>query len=598
MALIEPLKALPLLIVFGTRKEYGPLKENTLLSQSSIDQTLIELLPLSSDHCREIASTFSQVSEQYREYCIRQSEGVPLFLVQLLTSGNSESTPASLNQAVIEKLSRLDTMNRYAVKIAAVIGGKFSLSTLRKIIGDQHYQPQSLVDLQLVRASDDHISFCHELVRKCIYEQLDEGIREKLHNRVGAVIEGDLESTYDRNVIQVCHHFAMGKHSKKRAKYHFYAGRVFFLSDEYQSALAHLTNASSLIDQWSASKQDLDITIEIQLSLAAVYKMTLGWVSHPVQQAYRRAEELSRRAGDPCKLAAALLGLWVIKLMTLELSKAKQLAQECLTIGEQLNNDDVRLQASTALSNTYYWQGHPNQCINLGQQAIALYDHRRTDSYIEHYGHDPLPLCITFTSLALSMVGSQQKAQQLRDDLMLSTSIKMHPYSHAIALQASAWLEFHLGRPEPCYQQSKQLLELSEREGFPFYHGVALMFLGWSSTQLTEAEDNLDAIEKGFHHWICHSGDQIAHSLYCLLLALSLRKLSRLQEAIIVIERGVQVCRNHGENCYLAELLHLQASILTQLSPCHPNIGRLLQESQSLALNTGTVLLFPDSSLI
>ena len=559
---VEQLYDLPVLIVLSSRKEEGPLRDLSMLANTQLPQSVLELSSLSEHDAWELAQSYNNITESHRQKCIKLAAGVPLFLVQLLSNSNgNQLLPSSLEMLIQEKLNSLSDYDRYAVKVASVIGQRFQLKVLQAVTDDESYYPQDLATLQLIKMNGNELSFCHELVRKGIYNQLDEKTLKELHLRIGNVMESILTGDHDRTLLQVSYHFDRGDHPRKSSRYHYLAGRIFTAASDYQNALYHLRRAMvqlTSLDQ--CSEYDL-LKMDIQLALAAVYKIKYGWVSHPVQEAYRQAEQICRQQDNHARLAPILFGHWVVKLMNLELDDALAIAKECHLLGEKLANQDIIVQAQVALSNTYFWLGKQSKAVAAGELALQNYQLNHSEFYIQEYGQDPQPLALAFTSLALSLLGKTDQAEQLRYQMLNCEVVSQHAFSRAIALQASAWLDFHLGNSQRVAEQSQELLVLAQELGFPFYIGIALMLRGWARTVSERTAEGIQQIDEGFNRWIAQSGGRIAHSLYCVLMAEALLSIESWEEAKEVVCRGVDCAEQHNERCYLPELLRLRCQL-------------------------------------
>ena len=82
--------------------------------------------------------------------------------------------------------------------------------------------------------------------------------------------------------------------------------------------------------------------LSLQVSLGAAFMAVKGYGAREVGRAYARARELSRRLADPRQHVRVIWGLWSFYYVRGEHQTAHELAEQCLSLAQQLE-DPVRL---------------------------------------------------------------------------------------------------------------------------------------------------------------------------------------------------------------------------------------------------------------
>jgi hypothetical protein len=138
----------------------------------------IDLGPLRHDEALSLAGSFIDATQRVALACIERAAGNPLFLEQLLRSaeeGREDAVPASVQSLVLARMDRLAPRDRQAFQAAAVIGQRFALALLRRLIGASDYACDGLVG-----NAEDYL-FAHALIQEGAYASLLRSRRRELH---------------------------------------------------------------------------------------------------------------------------------------------------------------------------------------------------------------------------------------------------------------------------------------------------------------------------------------------------------------------------------------------------------------------------------
>jgi DNA-binding CsgD family transcriptional regulator/tetratricopeptide (TPR) repeat protein len=134
-------------------------------------------------------------SSDYVDELQERSEGIPLYIEELIASGASRSVPDTVSEAVLSRMEQLTRESKGLAAAASVIGTAFSLDLLMAVVPDDpDTADRALVELQnrhiLVSSGESEgFDFRHALIRDAIYEQLPPNRRRALHSAVARAAE-------------------------------------------------------------------------------------------------------------------------------------------------------------------------------------------------------------------------------------------------------------------------------------------------------------------------------------------------------------------------------------------------------------------------
>lgn len=174
----------PGLLVMTSRVDGDPLDAAWRAGCRGTPFATIDLGPLRRDEALNLAGSFIDATERIARACIERAGGNPLFLEQLLHNaeeGSEEAVPATIQSLVLARMDRLTARDREAFQAAAVIGQRFGLPLLRRLIDAPEYVCHGLVANALVLPEGEDFLFAHALIQESAYSTLLRARRRELH---------------------------------------------------------------------------------------------------------------------------------------------------------------------------------------------------------------------------------------------------------------------------------------------------------------------------------------------------------------------------------------------------------------------------------
>jgi len=350
--LIQGSAELPIIWVLTSRLEQDPLEPVLRGYLGEQPLTVLDLAPLRSVAASALTSQFPDADPGFRSRCVARAQGNPLFLTQLLLAGQARVLPESLQNLVQSKLDQLSPLDRRALRVAAVIGQRFSLALLRAALAEPAYLPELPQRHYLIRQVEPGVyQFIHDLILQGIYEAMPQVQRDYLHIQ--------LAQQYGEQDSALCAlHLDKARSSQAPATF-LTAIRQKLAQHQYPAAL-------DLIKQCAAI--DYSARDDFQLSLLAgqvTLKMGL------TQEARVHYREALQAAPAPAERLEAVLGLARTLNVLEQLEAEEALLDEALPLAADLGAHAISANLCYLKGNIYFPRGDSASCRTWHTQALA-----------------------------------------------------------------------------------------------------------------------------------------------------------------------------------------------------------------------------------
>jgi predicted ATPase/DNA-binding SARP family transcriptional activator len=501
----------------------------------------------------------NQLGKPFRDMLYRQTNGHPLFTIELLrgmqergdliwdlsgkwVEGSAldwDTIPARVEAVVAERIGRLEPALRDALRVACVEGETFTAEVLTRVIG---IEPQEILGRfseeldkrhHLVRAQSiqrlqgqlvSRYRFRHIISQKYLYNSLDPVERVHLHEQVGYILEELYSAQGDKGTIaiapQLARHYQEARIEHKAIHYLHLAGKKAVQLSALKEATTHLNNALELLTSLPDSPDRDRQELALQLTLG---KAWVGSSSAKLESkyAYTRARYLCQKTGETTQLCQILIGLSIYYYVRAEHQRSLELAEEALEIAWQA--DDTLLT----------WLGH----WSLGFNSFVLGD-------------------FSIARTHLSQITSAYRPQQHHQTLV-SMQVS-DPGLSALAYEACClWC---LGYPDQALETSQKALTLARGLDHPFSLADVICFAGCMVNAMRREVAELNkyaqemitlSIELNYRGWLAQANSYYGSALVSL---------GQIQEGIAKINAGITDNLDIGtmldhsmHHCFLAE---------------------------------------------
>jgi DNA-binding SARP family transcriptional activator/tetratricopeptide (TPR) repeat protein len=157
----------------------------------SLPVTRVTLKLFSAREAEMFAQSFPAGDAASLRQALELSGGNPLFLEQVLRSGNTGMRHlAGIASTVLARLDALPMIDRRALDAASVLDQWFDEDIIRFMLDDPKHDIGSLVDHGLLRPSSSGVAFVHLVVQKVVHASLLTSERRAWHQRAAMWFHG------------------------------------------------------------------------------------------------------------------------------------------------------------------------------------------------------------------------------------------------------------------------------------------------------------------------------------------------------------------------------------------------------------------------
>lgn len=581
--LIDRIRAVPLLIVLTHRPEfqsnwsrYGHV---TMLSLSKLTRAQSRTMIAKLAHSRPLPAI---VIEQI----LSRTDGVPLFVEELTTAmlesgdlavvgkeaeqagvAGRVTIPATLQDSLMARLDRLGTSKETA-QLGAALGREFTYELIQQV--STATEPQLQRDLvRLVEAEvlyqqgsvpDARYLFKHALMQDAAYDMLLKSTREQFHRQIATVLEYGFPEYIDAQPELLAHHYTEAGLADQAAHYWQLAGERAIRRSANEEASRHLTKALALIHALPDSPERAERELTLQIASASPLIASKGYAAPEVAAAYGRARALCQHGGERSQLFAVLRGLWVFYAVRCELSVARELGEELLSLAQERQDPALLLEAHHALGQTLFHQGEFVLSWEHSQQGSALYDPRIHHAHVFLYGSDPGIACLFWGALALWFLGQPEQALERAHACVALAHEHDHPLDLAYAHQCVASILQFRRDGRAALRESAATITVSDGQSLPFWSAFGTFIHGWAMSAEGQAREGIAQMRDGIAAWES-TGARVWQPYFRGPLAEECWRNGEYAEAATVLQDAWRALEETGEFTYEAELHRLAGEL-------------------------------------
>jgi class 3 adenylate cyclase/predicted ATPase len=501
-----------------------------------------------------------------------RTDGVPLFVEELtkavLEAGITGTViPASLHASLMARLDRVPGVKEVA-QVAACIGREFSYPLLAAVarVPEAELRPalDRLAAAELVFARgappDASYTFKHALVRDAAYESLLKAERQRLHARIGRVLEERFpEAVAVEPELLARHAEAAGK-AARAVDLWTEAGRAATRRYANAEAVRHLEAGGRLLRSLPEGDErdrcELGLRLVAGLPLIAVK----GYASPEVEATYERGLELVERLADGGALFAALRGLWNCVYDRGELERALALAERLVAVADERGGLEERALAWRALGSVHLGRGELERAIEAFGRGIETCAALPADACLREHGEAPGIICVQYAGWAHTLAGRPDTGLALARRGLEEARRFGHPLSLAFALALVNFVHALRREPDACKAVVMQLAALAGEHGFTFWLAHGEILLGWAQAQSGDPAGGAELLSRGLSNRRA-TGSELHVPTWSAFLAEALLDAARHAEAATVLEAALELAVAHQEHYAVAELHRLRGRL-------------------------------------
>jgi predicted ATPase len=484
---------------------------------------------------REVSAMIDRVvggnkslAESVREDIIERTDGIPLFVEELTKAVlEAEShraaehaiavipppaleVPASLHASLMARLDRLGPAKEVA-QIGAAIGREFSYELVAAVAPG----PKAVLKHALERLTASGLafrrgtpaeatySFKHALVQDAAYDSLLKSKRQELHAKIARAIEERFPNIKAAQPEVLAHHYTRAGLFKQGAAYWLEAGQKALSGMALTEAVAHLEAGLGVIGNLPASEARDRSELECRVLLGTAWEAYRGWPAPQLAEVLKPALPLARAARQPKLLAPTLWGLWVQMMSVGPVAESLVWAEELLSAGEDLADEELLLVGHMAVMVTNFWLGNPLVVERHARAIMERYVQERHGQIVKSVNHDPKTLAGIYLPLVLWMLGYPDRAVAIVHERDSHARRIGHAFDSGFVLTLGAWVFHYRREPEKQYACNKAIQKLARDSGLPFLSEVLAPFLstGISLAQMGRLSEGIEHMQTGIRLW-------------------------------------------------------------------------------------------------
>lgn len=310
--------------------------------------------------------------------------------------------------------------------------------------------------------------------------------------------------------------------------------------------------------------RDEALLCKINYLLSICHQRTSGWMSVDGLRYCNKAARLAKRIGDKTIIQATMFLVWTSLLMSLDLIRARNAANELLLHAKEKGDANFMQEGYIAMANTLFWLGDCSEVLNeLTESGLLTCT---DDAHATLHQIDFQSLGIMFYGLACFQLGHFKRARNALERLFArSDKAELAGQDHCFVLQGISWLgclfeEWALVGPA-----AKKLKELARDNTYSFFIGIGKFFYGRYLAEQGRPAEAEEEMSTGYEKYVLYEGGMLFQSVQAWQRGELLLRQGKAQECIRLISPSIDISIRHQERAYLVELMELRARALAAL---------------------------------
>lgn len=447
---------------------------------------------------------------------VSESAGVPLFVEEMTRDAlelDEDSyamrepvrLPISLRDSLRARLDRLGANKRLAQQ-AAVLGREFAAALLLVSFDLATESLESalaeLVRVNVLLRRDDRgpgrYEFRHALIRNEAYESLAREDLRALHGGVLRALRGEFAELGERDPELLAYHCAGAGDLHAAALALLRAGRDALERGAFAEATRALTLALNWLAELPASTARDRLEVDVRAGLGLALISVKGFSVPEVEQVYARGLELCERLEDtPLRIR---YGFWAYHMLRGDRSGTGRLLPAFARIASHDERTLPQLVANACIGSHAFFRAdfaEAEHHLSVAESLCDVNDPRGQNAALwSEYGFEGLLYGSMFLGFISVYDGcfAEGRAHASRGVALAERS--EHPYLLAMALGCAAPIAHELDEPARAAELAARLIELSNRNGLPYWLAVALCSKGLAEV-LAGQSQGLAMIQQG-----------------------------------------------------------------------------------------------------
>ncbi len=585
------LGSLPILLIGLCRNEDLFADRQRLIRTFQRNQLIKEIpLPrLSANQTKQIAERILPSSHLDEEFYIQlhnETEGIPLFIIEMLRSQKEsgkplglkslyaqQGMPSGIRQIIDSRLDRLSNECKDVLSSAAVIGREFTFSFLTEISDfsseDIIIHLEEIGSRGLIREVVLGYDFSHDKIRQVAYNNLSKARRQYYHRRVAEALERAIPPS---SPATLAHHYSNSDTPIKALPYFIKAGEDAIRSRSYLEARQIGHQAVNLLGRVPGPEQRAE-RIDLNLQLAQAYAFSGDFKQ--AMEVMSFTEQIAAKLGDHARQGQVYYRSSQIFWQVGQPLTAGDYARRALRTAEELGDEDLLLASLRML-------GRVGIALSTYDDAIA-YLLRYLNMAKNKYPSPPLFGVFGYLGVAYGRVGSWRRGFEMAKQGVELAQSDGIPETISFAKMQLAFLHADKKEWEETLAISNQVIDSTNQfQVLTPSQFILLAVKGRALGHTGEPERGIEAIQTALN-WAEQTDYRIFVYLPQLYLVECYLEAGQVQNAIQIGEQILQSTLESSNPWAVAQAYRLLAQAYTMSSqPDYPRVEDYLISARNL----------------
>ena len=535
-------------------------------------------------HTANVPLFVEEVCRGFKETGILQGQWGDLALAEPV---DDLGIPTSIQGVIAARLDRLPKAERALMQIAAALGPRSTVVTLRQVAAlPEAVLQRALGTLDraelLVRAdgvAEDSFEFPHEMVRQVTYDSMVARTRERVHARILSALESD--QRWRDEADKLCYHATRAKDWAKAFTYGRSVAQKSVARSAFADATSHFEIAMDALDRTPISSaretEAIDLRIEARMAFMGSGRVA-EWLDLG-KEAERRANAID----DIGRKVAAMTVRSAAQNFYDTPTEAIATGEQAVGLAEQWGNPGWLNLAEYGLGQAYFIAGRYRDADKMLERACAQLMGPEAAAPIGTTAQYLLLMCCMMKSLTHTTLGEinvadrfQRRAQQIADE-------SNRPFDRVAAAYSGGNLMLAGGNPAGAAVILDEAFALAQEHGVRLFvppvacqRGMAYLEEG-----RFDAAREILAGARAAAESIGYKSIELRASIY---LALALSQAGEVRAALSMLRDARNTARQQGFSGLEAEALLAEAMVTPATNEDdRATIIRCLQASIAIA---------------
>lgn len=538
----------------------------------------LRLEPLSHASMKDLAELVpegSGLSAEDREELIERSDGIPLFLEELLRTADAVGSgrvlhrsirfgdyqiPPALRDPLLARLSS-PQVDLELAQVAATIGRDVDRHLLQRVVGGDDAEFQNRLDTLfvagLVESSERGVRFRHELIREVAYETQKRSTLRLNHSAIADQLSEGPQMMTPRMSGETASHLERAHRYVEAIAAHVEAAAADQAVGAHVEATRRLTHTLDLVDklEQGPDRQHTELLIRGMRSFSAV--MTGGYAAPEAAVDYSRSAQLCELLAGAPEIVPSLINSWSYYAMRGDLEQADAVTVALVRECALADNDFPALSTGTGMVDFFRGEfgGSRRMLEAFANSGWGATSERPPPSW--PLPNDPLVAVGAHLAMIRWVEGDPRAAEIWVDtarDRSNQLSFPFGPFSVCYVDHFAALVRNLEGDYVAVAELGSDMLRLGERHGFAMWQLTAALHLGVSAVHLGQ-HSAVDQLAEQVSMARVVLASDVYTPYWLTQLALAQHVAGRAADALLSLEQALQVAERTGSAFFSAETL-------------------------------------------